>query len=63
MIHKMKLKKETKTIYYAFVQKFEVPDNTTNEEIDDLVFGSVMTQAKEPTDYMWSEESDLFDFG
>lgn len=51
-----------KTIYYTFVQKFEVPDDLTEEEIDDLVFEQVLDQAKEPTDYMWSEEPDLFDF-
>ena len=46
-----------KTIYYAFVQKIEVPENLSEEEIDNLVF-----EAIEPgTDYIWSEESDLFD--
>ena len=52
-----------KTIYYAHVQKLEVPDNTTDEEIDDLVFENIMTQVKEPMDYMWSNRPDLFDFG
>lgn len=52
-----------KIIYYAFVQKFEVPDNTTEEEIDDLVFNEIMSMVKEPIDYMWSERPNLFDFG
>ena len=28
-----------KTIYYAFVQKIEVPADTPEEKIDDFVFG------------------------
>ena len=52
-----------KTIYYAFVQKIEVPDGLTEKEIDDLVFEHLIDQVKEPADYMWSEEPDLFDFG
>ena len=51
-----------KTIYYAFVQKIEVPDDLTEEEIDDLVFKQLLDQVKVSTDYMWSEEPDLFDF-
>ena len=46
-----------KTIYYAFVQKLEVPDNATEEEIDDLVF----KQFEQPVDYVRSEKPDLFD--
>ena len=57
MMHKMKLKKDTKTIYYAFVQKMEVPAAATEREIDELV----CKHLKEPTDYMWSDEPDLFD--
>ena len=46
-----------KTIYYAFVQKIEVPENLSDEEIDNLVFETI-----EPgTDYIWSEKPDLFD--
>lgn len=52
-----------KIVYYAFVQKIEVPDDLTEKEIDDLVFKNTMNQAREPTDYIWSEEPDLFDFG
>ena len=46
-----------KTIYYAFIQKIEVPETATDEEIDDLVF----EQFKQPVDYIWSEKPDLFD--
>lgn len=53
-----------KTIYYAFVQTFEVPDDTTEEEIDNLVFNRVFLEnCEKPADYMWAETSDLFDFG
>ena len=46
-----------KTIYYAFVQKIEVPENLTEEEIDKFIFETIGPE----TDYMWSEEPDLFD--
>lgn len=47
-----------KTIYYAFVQKLEVPDTLTEEEIDSLVFQQLPGSA--PLDYVWSEkESDI----
>ena len=49
---------KTKTIYYAFVQKMEVPENLTDEEIDDLIFKKITPGA----DYMWSDKPDLFDF-
>lgn len=46
-----------KTIYYAFVQKLEVPDSATDEEIDDLI----CQKLTEPLDYMWSEnKADIF---
>ena len=57
MMHEMKLKKDTKTIYYAFIQKLEVPINATEEEIDNLVFEAI----ESGTDYIWSEKPDLFD--
>lgn len=57
MIFKKKNTK-TKTVYYAFVQKLEVPENLTEKEIDELVFRHL----KEPADYLWSEKPDLFDF-
>ena len=57
MMHKMKLKKDTKTVYYAFVQKIEVPVEASEQEIDEIV----CKHLKKPADYMWSEEPDLFD--
>ena len=45
-----------KTIYYAFVQKIEVPENLSEEEIDNFVFKHITPGA----DYMWSEKPDLF---
>ena len=55
-----------KTIYYAFVQKLEVPDRATGKEIEDLVFNKMIQEngeeGEEPTDYIWSEIPDLFDF-
>ncbi len=50
-----------KTIYYAFVQALEVTDNTTEEEIDDIVFNHTFRENGEnPTDYIWSEKPNLF---
>lgn len=46
-----------KTIYYAFVQKLEVPENLTEKEIDAFIFEKVGPK----TDYMWSDEPGLFD--
>jgi hypothetical protein len=57
MTHKKKFVRNTKTIYYAIVQKLEVPVDATEKEIDDIV----CQQLTEPADYMWSDEPDLFD--
>ena len=46
-----------KTIYYAFVQEFEVSDNATEQDIDTLV--SMRLPA--PVDYIWSKNKHLFD--
>ncbi len=52
---------KTKTIYYAFVQKLEVPENLTEEEIDDFVFNHTFNKNDEmPADYIWSEKPNLF---
>jgi hypothetical protein len=48
--------KKTKTVYYAFVQELEVPENLTDEEIDSLVFEKI----KPGADYVWSDRDDLF---
>lgn len=45
-----------KTIYYAIVQKMEVPDNMTDEEIDQKIF-----EMSPGSDYMWSEKDNLLD--
>ena len=58
MRRKIKEKQKTKTIYYAFVQAIEVPEDLTETEIDDIVFKHITPGV----DYMWSEEPDLFDF-
>jgi hypothetical protein len=50
-----------KTIYYAFVQKLEVPENLTEEEIDGFVFNQTFNKNDEmPADYIWSEKPNLF---
>ena len=50
-----------KTIYYAFVQKLEVPENLTEEEIDNFVFNQTFNKNDEkPADYIWSEKPNLF---
>ena len=46
-----------KTVYYAVVQKFEVPDTATDQDIDTLV----SMRLTEPTDYIWSFDENLFD--
>ena len=46
-----------KTIYYAFIQKLEVPENLSDDEIDKLIFEKIQA----PVDYIWSEKPDLFD--
>jgi hypothetical protein len=50
-----------KTIYYAYVQKVEVPADTPEEKIDDLIFSLTMYKNDEkPADYIWSEKPNLF---
>jgi hypothetical protein len=50
-----------KTIYYAFVQTLEVPDDTTEEEIDALVSNYTFREnGEKPADYIWSEKPNLF---
>ena len=46
-----------KTIYYAFVQEFEVPDTATEQDIDTLV----CMRLPAPVDYIWSKNNNLFD--
>lgn len=50
-----------KTIYYAYVQKLEISDDATEEEIDDFVFNHTFNKNNEaPADYIWSEKPNLF---
>lgn len=50
-----------KTIYYAWVQKLEIADDSTEEEIDDYIFSTtVHKNGGKPTDYIWSENPNLF---
>lgn len=50
-----------KKIWYAIVETIEVPDNMTDEEIDNLIAG-IATQngtLEEGKDYMWSDKDNL----
>ena len=47
-----------KTVYYAVIQKFEVPDNATEQDIDTLV----SMRLTEHADYIWSLDENLFEF-
>lgn len=50
-----------KKIWYAVVETIEVPDNMTDEEIDNLIAG-IATQngtLEEGKDYMWSDKDNL----
>jgi hypothetical protein len=50
-----------KTIYYAYVKTLEVPDNMTEERIDDFIFNRTFRENDEqPADYIWSEKPNLF---
>ena len=44
-----------KTVYYAIVQKFEVPDDATEQDIETLV----NMRLTEPTDCIWSFDENL----
>ena len=46
-----------KTVYYAIVQKFEVPDDATEQDIETLV----SVRVTEPADYIWSFDENLFE--
>lgn len=49
-----------KIIYYAIEQKLEVPDKSTEAEIENLIIEKMLEQAGEPTNFVWSEKPDLF---
>ena len=57
----MKQSTNMKAIYYAFVQKIDVPADTPEEKIDDLIFNLTLHKTNEkPADYIWSEKPNLF---
>lgn len=52
-----------KKVYYAIVEVMEVPDETTDEEVDDILM-HIATQngtLEEGKDYMWSYDDNLLD--
>lgn len=50
-----------KKIWYAIVETIEVPDNATDEEIDDIIAGIATNNGTldEGKDYMWSDKDNL----
>ena len=58
---KIKAKPATKTIYYAIVEKMEVPVDATDKDIDDIlmVLATNNGTLDEGKDYMWSHNDDL----
>ena len=52
-----------KKVYYAIVEVMEVPAETTDEEVDDILM-HIATQngtLDEGKDYMWSYDDNLLD--
>ena len=52
-----------KKVYYAIVEVMEVPDETTDEEVDDILM-HIATQngtLDVGKDYMWSYDDNLLD--
>ena len=52
-----------KKVYYAIVEVMEVPDETTDAEVDDILM-HIATQngtLDEGKDYMWSYDDNLLD--
>lgn len=51
----------TKTVYYAIVEKMEVPINATDKDIDDILVRKATNNGTldEGKDYMWSYDDDL----
>ena len=52
-----------KKIWYAIVETMEVPDDTTDEEIDDILMHIATKDGTldEGKDYMWSDRDNLLD--
>jgi hypothetical protein len=55
--------KQTKTIYYAIVEKMEVPIYATDDDIDDILVRKATNNGTlvEGKDYIWSEKDILLD--
>lgn len=53
--------KKTKTIYYAIINKIEVPANFTDEQIDNILMIKATKNGtlEEGRDYIWSDKDDL----
>jgi hypothetical protein len=50
-----------KKIWYAIVETIEVPDNATDQEIDDII-ANIATEngtLEDGKDYMWSDKDNL----
>ena len=45
-----------KKIYYCIAEELEVPDDMTDEQIDDLI-----AEKADGKDYMWSKDDSLLD--
>lgn len=61
---KVKIKaKQTKTIYYAIVEKMEVPIDATDDDIDDILVRKATNNGTlaEGKDYIWSDKDILLD--
>ena len=50
-----------KKIWYAIVQTIEVPDDATDDEIDDIIVAIATENGTldEGRDYMWSDKDNL----
>ena len=55
--------KQTKTIYYAIVEKMEVPIDATDEYIDNILVRKATNNGTldEGKDYVWSDRDNLLD--
>jgi hypothetical protein len=50
-----------KKIWYAIVETIEVPDNATDQEVDDII-ANIATEngtLEDGKDYMWSDKDNL----
>ena len=52
-----------KKIYYCIVEKIEVPDEMTDDEIDRLICEKAFDKKTDtPKDYMWSDKDNLLEY-